>query len=275
MSPDVGQLDEEAFQQLLEEDPDAALELLADLTGATDVRLRELARRLAGRVVLDVARAGKPRRRGVGRMKTLRYDRPDADLDVDASLDTLVMAQASGQPPALDDLSVRAWSRPEVTITVVVDRSGSMGGDRLATAAIAAAACAWRAPDDYSVLCFADRVTVIKSQDVHRSVEAVVDDVFTLRGHGTTDLALALREAQRQLGRSTAQRRITLLLSDCKWNCGDDPVTAAAVLEELVILCPAGDDEEAQRFAAATRARCVRLTGPAGVPAAVARAVGP
>lgn len=275
MSPDVGELDEEAFENLMADDPDAALELLAEMTGATDVRLRELARRLAGRVVLDVARAGRPRRRGVGRMRTLPFDGPDADLDVDASLDALVTARAGGRPPALDDLSVRAWSRPEVTIAVVIDRSGSMGGERLASAAIAASACAWRAPDDYSVLCFADRVTVVKGQDVARSVEAVVDDVFSLRGHGTTDLSLGLGAAQRQLSRSTAQRRITLLLSDCKWNCGDDPVRTAAALDELVILSPAGDDEEAQRFAATARARCVQLAGPSAVPSAIASALGP
>ena len=35
----------------MDDDPDEALALLADLTGATDPRLRELARRLAGRIM--------------------------------------------------------------------------------------------------------------------------------------------------------------------------------------------------------------------------------
>ena len=38
----------------LEEDPDDTLALLADLTGATDPKLRSLARRLAGRLFLDL-----------------------------------------------------------------------------------------------------------------------------------------------------------------------------------------------------------------------------
>ena len=46
---------------LMAEDADEALALLADMTRATDAGLRELARRLAGRLVLDVARRGPAR----------------------------------------------------------------------------------------------------------------------------------------------------------------------------------------------------------------------
>ncbi len=48
MSPEVGELDESAVEEGLSDDPDDTLALLADLTGATDPKLRELARRLAG-----------------------------------------------------------------------------------------------------------------------------------------------------------------------------------------------------------------------------------
>ena len=54
MSPEVGELDETAVEEGLEEDPDAMLALLADLAGATDQKLRDLAKRLAGRLFLDV-----------------------------------------------------------------------------------------------------------------------------------------------------------------------------------------------------------------------------
>ena len=50
VSPEVGTLDPDAFDELLEGDPDAALGLLAAMTGATDEGLRALARRLAGRM---------------------------------------------------------------------------------------------------------------------------------------------------------------------------------------------------------------------------------
>ena len=70
VSPDVGELDEAAFDELMAEDADEAMAMLADMTRATDVRLRELARRLAGRLLLDVARRGPARPRGVGKIRS-------------------------------------------------------------------------------------------------------------------------------------------------------------------------------------------------------------
>ena len=46
ISPEVGVLDEDAFADALRDDPDDTLTLLAELTGATDEKLRELARLL-------------------------------------------------------------------------------------------------------------------------------------------------------------------------------------------------------------------------------------
>ncbi|HEY3483825.1 MAG TPA: hypothetical protein VGK49_00515, partial [Ilumatobacteraceae bacterium] len=83
ISPDVGELDEGAVDDLMRDDPDEMLGMLADLTGATDPKLRELARQLAGRLYLDVARRGPVRPRGIGRLVEQPY-RPDAgDLDLD------------------------------------------------------------------------------------------------------------------------------------------------------------------------------------------------
>jgi len=74
------------------DDPDELLGMLADLTGATDRRLRDLAQRLAGRLFLDVARRGTTVRRGIGRIESLPY-RPDGgDLDIDASIEAIAEA---------------------------------------------------------------------------------------------------------------------------------------------------------------------------------------
>ena len=110
----------------------------------------------------------------------------------------------------------RRGPTPGTAICLAVDRSGSMGGRPLATAAVAAAAVAWRSPEDYSVLSFGKEVIAAKSQDLAKSNEAVVDAVLALRGFGTTDVAGALTAAAEQLGRSRAGRKITVLLSDCR-----------------------------------------------------------
>jgi Mg-chelatase subunit ChlD len=247
------------------------LSLVADLTGATDARLRELARRLAGSLMLDIARRGPVRPRGAGRLVELPYRTDGGDLDLDGSIDEIVRARSAGEAVDPERLRVRGWATPGTAICLLVDRSGSMGGKPLATAAVAAAAVAFRAPDDYSVLSFSHRVIAVRSQDVAKPAERVVDDVLGLRGHGTTDLAGALRAATEQLSRSRAARKVTVLLSDCRANEAGDVVAAAAALDELAIVAPDGDDVEARQLAAAVGAAVTTMRGPSSVVDALTR----
>lgn len=268
LSPSLGQLDETAFEEALADDPDATLGLLADMAGATDERLRALARRLAGRVAVRLGRSGPARDRGVGRLRRVPLQ-PGGELDVEGSLDELLAASARGEPPALEDLRGTEWARPAAALCLVVDRSGSVGGERLATAALAAAAVALRAPDDHSLVAFNERVIVVKAQDQRRPVEDVVDDLLVLRGSGTTDLALALDAARAQLERSRASRRLTVLLSDGRPTAGPDPLPYARRLDGLVVVAPADDAEQARAFAASAGARFAALAGPSDVPRAL------
>ena len=271
ISPEVGELDEDALAHALETDPDETLALLADLTGATDPKLRELARRLAGRLFLDLARRGPASPRGVGRLRTQRY-RPDGgDLDIDASLDALVIARAEGAVVDPEDLRVRSWSTPATAVCLLVDRSGSMTGRPLATAAVAASAVAWRSPDDYSVLSFGKDVVAAKSHGVAKSNEGVIDAVLALRGFGTTDVARALTAAADQLSRSTAGRKITVLLSDCRATAPGDVAAAARRVDELVIVAPESDAAEARELAQRVGARFTTVSGPSDAAAALAR----
>lgn len=246
------------------------LALLADLTGATDPVLRALARSLAGRVFVDMARSGPVRRRGVGTIVEQPYRIDGGDIDLDASTDAIVAARAASSAIDPAELRMRSWATPATALCLLVDRSGSMSGAPLATAAIAAAVLAWRAPDDYSVISFAREALVVKSQDRHRGVEEVVDAVLALRGHGTTDLAGALLAAREQLLRSEARRRIVILLSDCRSNEPGDAREVAATLDELLVIAPDGDHEDAQAFAASVGARFTTVAGPAAVPDAIA-----
>ena len=273
ISPEVGELDEDAFDQFMDDDLAGALTLLASLTGATDERLRDLARRLAGRVIVDLARAGVSRRRGIGRIDSHPAHRAEGDLDLEASLDAIVAARSTRRPLGRDDLTVRAWSRPDTALCLLVDRSGSMTGERLAAAAVAAASVLYRHGRDCSVVAFSDRAMVLKAQDHERTADDVIGDLLRLRGHGVTDLGLALRTARAQLDRSRAGRKITILLSDCRVTTGGDATSDAAALEELAIIAPDGDTADADALAASVGARCVPLAGPSAVPGAIAAAL--
>jgi Mg-chelatase subunit ChlD len=203
-------------------------------------------------------------------MRELPYQPDRGDIDVDASLDAIVEGRASGSIDA-ERLRVRGWVRPGTALCLLVDRSGSMGGRPLATAAIAAAAVASRGATDYSVLAFGKDVVVAKSQDGEKAADRVVGDLLALRGFGTTDVAGALQTAAAQLGRSRAARKVTVLLSDCRATVHGDPVAAARSLDELVVIAPEEDSEEAEAFAAAVGAAFATVGGPADVPSAIAR----
>lgn len=267
----MGELDVDAFTSLMSDDLDASLTLLAELTGATDERLRALALQLAGRVLVDVARTGVASARGVGRLRRLPAARDDGDLDLDASLDAVAAARRAGRTASLDDLTVHGWRRPDTALCLLVDRSGSMRGDRLATAAVAAAAVLYRG-GDCSVVAFSEDAIVLRAQDDDRAADDVVGDLLRLRGHGVTDVGLALRVAAAQLARSTAGRKVVLLLSDCRSTSGAAPTPDAAALvaaAELAVLAPDGDTADAEALATAVGARWVALAGPSGVPAAI------
>lgn len=270
MSPEVGELDIESTEHMLTTDTDVALSTLAAMASATDQRLRALAQQLAARVIVDLAAAAPTRSRGVGKMRSTPMSDVGGDIDIDGSADALLLARASGRPANVEDLRMHAWTRPDAALALVIDRSGSMSGDRLAIAAVATAAAAQRTKTDYCVIAFSDKAIVIKGIGQPRPVEDVVNDVLRLRGFGPTDLSLAFRTAHAQLSRSNASRHRTILLSDCRPTEGGPPERHAAALEQLGILAPADDCEDAEEFATTVGAKWATLAGPTDVPAAFA-----
>ncbi len=246
----MGELDVDAVRDALGEDPDDVLPLLAQMSTATDPKLRALVQALVPRLVLDRAREGARGRSGSGRLRRLPADR-GGDLDVDASLEAIAGARAARRPVGLDELTAASWQRPDTAVCLLLDRSGSMDGPRLVTAAMATAACALRSTGELSVVAFDRRAEVIVDIASPPSPLRCVERVLGLRGHGMTSLDAALKAAREQLVTARAARRVTILLSDCRVTDDIDPVPAARALDELLVIAPAADDEEAIRFARA------------------------
>ncbi|HEU5420613.1 MAG TPA: AAA family ATPase [Streptosporangiaceae bacterium] len=256
VSPQAGQLDEQALTRLLADDPDAAATLLADLALATDRELRAAARRLAGRVFVRLGAAGWAPARGTRRLGP--SPRGDGDLDLDRTLDRL----PGGWPPGPGELVTRSWTARRRALCLLVDTSGSMTGLAVAIAAVAAAGVVLAAGHrlDAAVLAFGTGVRVLQDAAAPRDPEGLVGDLVGLRGHGMTDLAGALRGAGAQLAGSAADQRVVLLLSDCLRTAGDDPAAALAGIDRLHVLCllpgaAPGQAAESQRAAAALARR--------------------
>ena len=215
------------------QDPDAALAMLADLAVATDPVLRRQARRLAERLLPPLGRAGQPRRRGTRRM-IARPGALDGDLDIDRTLERSLGMGVSDPR----DVVARQFAAAPRAVCLLVDRSGSMSGHAVALAAVAASAvvsaCSGRLR--CSVVAFASEPMILLSDAATRSSAAVVDDLLSLRGHGTTDLARALRVAAEQLERVPPGGRTALLMSDALHTAGADPLPAAGGLDCLHVL---------------------------------------
>jgi Mg-chelatase subunit ChlD len=240
VSPGVGRLDESAFARSLSDDADAAVALLADLAAATDPRLRAEARRIARRMLPPLARVGVPRLNGTRRMVSRR-----GDLEGDVDMDRTLERGSGARPRDARDLVTRRFAGAPRSVCLLVDRSGSMSGHAVGMAAVAAAAVTFAVDDrlQCSVVAFAAEPLVLRDARAPRGAGAVVDDLLSLRGHGTTDLARALHVAGEQLEHVPAGGRTVLLLSDCLSTVGADPRAAAGLFDALHVLGPSDDPE--------------------------------
>jgi magnesium chelatase subunit D len=249
VSPATGAIDEQALADLLAADPDAAARLLADLTQATDARLRAAARRLAARVFVQLAAVGQHKSRGVRRIGPGRPG--DGDLDLERTI-----SRMSGPwPPGSDEIATRDWRARQRSVCLLVDSSGSMYGLALAMAAIAAAGVILAADSrlDPGVLAFSGTVTVLQPRGIRRPPADVIGELLALRGHGLTDLGAALRAAAADLAASPGYREV-ILLSDCLATAGGDPAAALAGIDRLHVLSPLPTAEAAAAGAALARA---------------------
>jgi Mg-chelatase subunit ChlD len=260
LSPEVGELDEHVMDRLLADSPDEAVSLLVTLGDAVDPELRAKARRVAERIVIDIAQRGRAAQGKVGRLRSLPI-RDGGDLDVDAAVESL--AESGGSLVDADMLPVIDWERPDPAVCLVIDRSGSMKGEALASAALAAAAVALRAPAFHAVIAFSGTAEVVRSMvtSAHASTDGVVDAVLSLKGHGTTKVSAGLRAAITEHEAARCGRHLTVLLSDCRDRTIDEAVPFAQSLEELVIVSPADDIADARRFADLTGAALVGVDG--------------
>ena len=260
LSPEVGELDEHVMDRLLADSPDKAVSLLVTLGDAVDPELRAKARRVAERIVIDIARRGRSAGK-VGRLRSLPL-RDGGDLDVDAAVESL--AESGGSLVDADMMRVIDWERPDTAVCLVIDRSGSMKGEALASAALGSGRSRSSGPCISAVIAFSGTAEVVRSMvtSAHASTDGVVDAVLSLKGHGTTNVSDGLRAAITEHEAARCGRHLTVLLSDCRDRAIDEAVPFAQSLEELVIVSPADDIADAQCFADVTGAAVVGVEGP-------------
>ncbi len=114
--------------------------------------------------------------------------------------------------------------RTPVNVALVIDRSGSMRGDRLAAAKQAAREALSRlsSDDTVAIVAYDHNVNVLRDAARVRDFEAIEAAIDRLEAGGRTALYAGVQEGARQLERYLSERRINrvILLSDGLANVG-------------------------------------------------------
>ena len=226
--------------------------------------------------MVDLARQGLTARRSVGRLTRRPLDRTSGDIDLDASLDELVAARRGDRPADPSALVGATWERPDTAVCLLVDRSGSMHGARLAAAALAAATVALRAPTSCSVVAFAQESIVLAGQGVPREPECDrVGPAPAAWGRGDRRGTGAAHRGgtARSVDRRPPAHDPVVRLPDHRRRRSRSRTPRA--LDELAILAPEGDSDDAEALAAAVGARWAPVGGPTSVVDALAVALSP
>ena len=220
-----------------------------------DPEVAAMAHAIARRLSVPRPRRRHDHRRGAGRVESLPYRGGSDEIDVDATLESLVASPL----PEPGDIVVREPVRSTRHVVLVVDVSGSMRGERVRVAAATVAALAGEfARDRLEVLAFWSDAAWVHRGDRSPTPTELLDRLLRLPARGLTNVAFPLAEAGRQLGSSTVRDRRVVLLSDCVHNAGPDPRPIARRLPRLdVLLDSAGekDEELGRELARAGRGR--------------------
>ena len=233
----------------------------APADGEPDLETARRARQIAARLAVPRPRRDVLARRGAGELASVRYRGDSDDIDLDATLDSLVEHPV----PEDDDIIVRERVRTRRSVVLAVDVSGSMRGERVRTAAATVGALAAElGRDDLAVIAFWSDTAMLAGLGQHIPAERLLDALLRIPARGLTNISFPLQVARLQLARIPARDARVLLLSDCVHNAGPDPRWAATGLARLDVLLDASgehDSELARDLARLGHGRLARVRG--------------
>jgi Mg-chelatase subunit ChlD len=242
---------------------DEPARLLAEVPADAELDPETLrrARQIAARLSVPRPRRDVLARRGAGELASVRYRGGSDDIDLDATLDSLV----DHPVPDDDDIVVRERLRTRRSVVLAVDVSGSMRGERVRTAAATVGALAAElSRDDLAVIAFWSDAAVLARPGQRVAAPVLLDGLLRIPARGLTNVSFPLQVARRLLAAVPARDARVLLLSDCVHNAGPDPRLAAAGLARLDVLldtCGEHDTDLARDLARLGRGRLAVIRG--------------
>ena len=159
------------------------------------------------------------------------------------------------------DVRVFKKDKTRKSIVIMLDKSGSMIGEKIFLAAMVTASIALGVRDhEYAILAFDEGVEYIKRIDEIKSIDEIVEKILLLKPYGCTDIAFALKKGFEELMTSKGKDRVGIILTDGLYNTGENPEKAARQFPRLVVLCPPkGNFDTCEKLAKLGRGEAFKL----------------
>ena len=222
---------------------EAASVVVPEADATIDPVARMRARQIASRLAIRRPRRDATSRRGIGELGSLPYRGGSDEIDLDATIEVL----AERPVPEDEDIVVRDRIRTKRSVVLAVDVSGSMKGERVATAAATVGALAGELEhDDLAVIAFwSDAAILLNLGELVKPMD-LLDAIMRIPAQGLTNVAFPLELAAKQLHRAPVRDARVVLLSDCVHNAGPDPRPLAARLPRLDVLLDASGEHDVE-----------------------------
>ncbi|MHA1203352.1 MAG: VWA domain-containing protein [Candidatus Heimdallarchaeum aukensis] len=200
----------------------SAPELFFMLRTAIDDKMRPIFRRLARQVILKTAYGitGQGIRGEV--FEQTEFEPGLDEFDIDETLERFLQNRSR----ILHREDIVALERKErlKTAVLIFDTSGSLYGEKFTTAALAVAVMAYNlARDNFSVVLFNTKATVIKRMKERVRTDELVNRILESESAGYTNIAEGLKYGGLELEKIKRKNKFGILITDGAFNRGGDP----------------------------------------------------
>ncbi len=217
--------------------------VVPEAEASIDLVARTRARQIAARLAVPRPRREVTSRRGIGELGSMPYSGGSDEIDLDRTIEVL----AEHPVPEDEDIIVRDRIRTKRSVVLAVDVSGSMKGERVATAAATVGALASELEhDDLAVIAFWSDAAILLNLGEPVNPMQLVDTIMRIPAQGLTNVGFPLELAAKQLARAPMRGARVILLSDCVHNAGPDPREFAGRLPRLDVLLDASGERDVE-----------------------------
>ncbi|MFX0169319.1 MAG: VWA domain-containing protein [Candidatus Hodarchaeota archaeon] len=193
------------------------------------------------------------------------------EFDLESTLEEILMEPQYVNYP--DIVGIERVARKKIG-TIILDTSGSMAGEKLLTAATAAAVAAFHLRHDkYALIAFNTVASTIKTMEQKATIDYIVDTILDTEPAGYTNITDGLQTGYNQYRRIPRQESWAILITDGIANRGGPPEDHARRYHNLHVLQTPGThpqgEETCQRIAQLGRGRHIKVKSYTEVPRAL------